>query len=193
MSPKIKHDILYTFIIIFFPATFAFAEQPASNIQVRSYNISNIPFSAYQESSHADKSLILFATYGEKATVAYPSVSENMITDTDEILKECQAAWARNIDQVLNIQASNNAVKKYLTFDGKVALIPKDELLQVVSASEEKTVQIDPAIKKRVAEFRSRVFQVNANTSFFIYVTFFFPSDKPSVEQIIISAVKLES
>ena len=188
-----KFRIMLSIILVFAFASISSGAQPSNDVQVRSYKISPIAFSCYQINSQSDKSLILFTTYGEKVAVAYPPAVENVIADTDAVLKECNAAWNRNVDQIISIQTSKNTVKQYLTFDGKVALMSKEDLLQVVLASEEKTVQKDPASNKVVAEFRSKVFQVNASTAFFIYATFVFSSDKSSVEQIIISAVKLES
>lgn len=93
----------------------------------------------------------------------------------------------------MQIETQNSAVKDYLTFEGKIPILSKDILLDILAKPREKTFQKNAAIGKIVAEFRSKEFDVDDHTKLCVYITFLCDPGKASVETIIISAVKLES
>lgn len=162
-------------------------------VNVKTHKINPIAFSGYETSSDITKIPILFAKYGEKANAIYPSPKANIVRDPSPIIKKCSEVLSQNVDKIVKIEMENKAVNKYLTFENKIPALGKDDFLGILANDQEKTIQRDPTTNKVIAEFRSKEFTINKSTSFIIYTTFIYESQKNIVEKIIISAAQLEN
>lgn len=162
-------------------------------ISVKTYKIKPIPFTYYEVASDVTKIPISFAKYGEQASIIYPPPKGSTVSDSASIAVKCQDALSQNIDKILKVQSENQSLKKYLTLENKISALNKDGFLSIVTAPQQKTFQRDLAVNKIIAEFRSKEFKIDKNTSFCIFVTFIYGPQKNVIEKIIISAATLES
>ena len=166
------------------------AEQPS--VSIKTFAIKHIPFNDYEATSNISGIPIIFSEYGKTVKVSYPAPKEAVIQDPSVITKNCREILSKNVDKILQVETQNSVVKNYLTFEGKIPLLSKESFLGIVASPREKTFQRNAATGKTVAEFRSKEFDIDEYTKFCIYVTFLCDPEKAFVEEIIISAVKLE-
>lgn len=163
------------------------------SVSVKTYSINPVAFRGYQTVSDINKIPIIFCAYGEKTKVVYPAPKDNIIKDSSAISRKCGEAILQNVDKIVKVQSQDQSVREYLTADNKIAPLTKYDFLNIVNHPQEFTFQNDASANRSIAEFRSKEFSLDGNESFCIYITFICASDNASVEEIIISAVKLES
>lgn len=168
-----------------------YAEQPTVN--PKTYTIKPIPFSGYETTSDINGIPIIFSKHGKAVKTSYSMSEKIVIQGPPSVIKNCLETLSENADKIVQVETQNDAVKDYLTFHGKVPLISKEALLNIVINPREKTFQKNTDIGKIVAKFRSEEFDINGHTKFCLYLTFVYDPGKISIEKIIISAVKLES
>lgn len=182
---------LVVFLIVFINSIIVYAEQPSAS--VKTYRIESIAFDGYQIVSGISKIPIIFCTYGERTKVVYPAPKENVLKDSSLISEKCFEAISQNVDKIVETQLQIQSVRKYLTVAGRIAPLTKDDFLNIVSHPQECTFQRDLSIDKHIAEFRSKEIMLDGNGAFCVYITFICDSKDESVEEVLISAVNLES
>ena len=187
---SIKFTIIFTFVALLVVNGNMYAIQPS--IGLKTFAIKPISFNGYETTSSTTGIPIIFSEYGKMVEVNYPASKDTVIQDPSLIIKNCREILSKNIDKIVQVETQNSVVKNYLTFEGKIPLLSKESFLGIVASPREKTFQRNAATGKTVAEFRSKEFDIDEHTKFCIYVTFLCDPEKAFVEEIIISAVKLE-
>lgn len=163
------------------------------SLNMKTYFIQVIPFKKYEIPPKQGMPEIVFVEYASEAKVIYPAPKDKVPANAADIMKKCQSALEDNIDRIITVQQENEAVRRYLSEDNKIAFFKKEDYLSLINNPREQTVQIEPVTGSVIAEFRSREIEINENEKLCIYLTFLCKIDKVPVDKIIISAVKLES
>lgn len=188
---SIKSTIIFTFIALLTVNGNMYAIQPS--ISLKTFAIKPIPFSGYKTTSDISGIPIIFSEYGKMVKVSYPAPKELTIQDPSLIIKSCREILSKNVDKIVRTATENSAVETYLTCENKISLPDKEALLGIVTNPRERTFQRNASTGKVVAEFRSKEFDIDDHTKFCIYLTFLCEPEKFSVEEVIISAIRLES
>lgn len=185
------HLLILIFVLIIYPSTIKAETIKPFTLKTESYSIQLIPFERYEIHGEGDGPAIIFAQYGSEAKIVYPAPEDKIPGNASEIIKKCQVALQENIDKIMNTQQKNEAVKRYLSLDGKAPLFKKDDYLRLINNPREQTVQREAWTGNPVAEFRSQEIAAGRDNYLCRYLTFIYNRNNNLLNKIIISVVSL--
>ncbi len=134
-----------------------------------------------------------FAEYGKEISLEHPSQAERLPSQPiqEEAIQKCREVVTRLAEDIVRIQSEDDAIQEYLTAKGEIKSLTAENYINLVETPEEQTVQIDPATKNILAEFRSSIMPADQGKGYCVYLTFVYNSETKLVERIFISRATL--
>lgn len=166
----------------------AYSFMPSNEL---SYQLVNVPFSGRELTDNDSDIKVSISEYDEKiAQELYSFVESPAPIDENKVLMTCKKALVKNIDLIVTAQ-KDATIKKYLTHNGMIKALTKDDYLNLILNPREKRIRFVKSKKKMIAEFRSREFDLDNGSMACLYITFYCSANGGKVEKINLSTRRL--